>query len=291
MKDYNMTKPGKLILLSVIFLASSVMNFARAQEFDYSDYAYVLNNFVDEHGMVVYQSLKAHRGSLDGFVESLGSLDRSTFDAWSDDAQIAFLVNAYNAITLQRIINHYPIEPTFPNKLIHPDNSIRQIKGVFDGIETEVLGEPMTLDHIEHEILRKEYNEPRIHLALVCAALSCPELRQEPYTGSKLESQLNDQTDEFVRKSDKFRIDRQSDVVYVSSIFDWFGQDFVPDYGGNPDFQHLNEKKGAVVHFISRYVDENDRNYLQNAEYQVRYLDYDWTLNSQKMYRESNKEV
>ena len=282
-----MTGLRKLILLSIAVLALSGTDSVRAQEFDYSEYAYVLNNFVDEHGMVVYGALKAHRGSLDSFVESLGSLDRSTFNSWSEDAQIAFLVNAYNAITLQRIINHYPIEPTFPNKLIHPDNSIRQIKGGFDKIETEVLGESMTLDHIEHEILRKEYNEPRIHMALVCAALSCPELRQEPYTGSELDSQLNDQTDEFMGKSDKFRIDRQNDVMYVSSIFDWFGQDFIPDYGGHSDFQHLNEKKSAVMHFISQYVDENDRNYLQNEDYEVQYLDYDWTLNSQKMYKEN----
>jgi hypothetical protein len=198
-----------------------------------------------------------------------------------DDApqQIAFWCNVYNAYTLKAIIEHYPIEASLLKSLAHPKNSIRQIDGVWDKLQWPVMGREMTLDNIEHDTLRKEYDEPRIHAALVCAAMSCPPLRDEPFEGDRLDEQLDDQMRRYLGVPDRFRIDRDKDVVYLSAILKWYGEDFVNTYGTNDAFNKFSEVERAVLNAITRYVDEAE--YLRTADYISKYLDYDWTLNEQ----------
>ena len=150
-------------------------------------------HFVDRQGMVNYTALKRDRRSLDRFSESLSSFSRQDYDSLQTNEQIAFWVNAYNGLTLLAITDHYPIQSSFLTSLVYPRNSIRQISGVWDELTFPVMGSEMTLDRIEHQILRRDFDEPRIHLALVCAAVSCPPLRSEPYLGSRLDDQLQDQ--------------------------------------------------------------------------------------------------
>ena len=111
--------------------------------FTYDGYSTLLGKYLDEQGMVDYKSLKENRNDLDIFVAQMGQLSRETYDAWTKEAQLAFWINAYNAITLQAIINHYPIQPgSVINRNLYPANSIRQISGVWDKLETKVLGLP-----------------------------------------------------------------------------------------------------------------------------------------------------
>ena len=249
--------------------------------FPYGRYKEVLTKYVDEKGMVDYRALKANREALDRFVRSLGELEKGTYRTWEKEAKIAFLINAYNAITLRIIVEHYPIKSGFFGSLKWPDNSIRQIDGAFDGIEHRVMGRKMTLDEIEHETLRKDFNEPRIHLALVCAAMSCPRLRREPYVALRLDEQFAEQARHFVRQPDNFRIDRRKNRVYLSEIFKWFGEDFIQTHGTEAKFGGIPPKKRAVLNYLSRHVSKRDRTYLTAADYRVKYLDYDWTLNEQ----------
>jgi hypothetical protein len=251
-----------------------------AHAFNYDGYADVLSAYVDDKGLVDYATLKANRAKLDSFVASMGAVSRESYDTWTEVEKIAFWCNAYNAITLKYIIDHYPIQKGgIIAGLRFPENSIRQITGVWDKLKTPVLGEAMTLDHIEHEILRKLFVEPRIHMAIVCAALSCPRLRNEPYVGERLDKQLADQSRGFC--ASKVRIDMQDKRLYLSAIFDWFGDDFEGPYDPASGFEHLRGAERSIAHFVSKHTGEAEAEFLRTQKYAVRYLDYDWTRNEQ----------
>lgn len=247
--------------------------------FSYDDYAMALKTYVDDQGRVNYQELKEHRQRLDAFAARLGRLDPKVYAGRTEQDKIAFWINAYNALTLEAIITHYPIKPSFTMSLVFPKNSIRQIPGVWDKLQFEVMGRKMTLEDIEHETLRAQFNEPRIHMALVCAAKGCPPLRNEPYVGDRLDEQLGDQTRRFLSHPQKFRLDRTNGRVYLSSIFQWFGEDFVKTYGTDEKFKGHSQAERAVLNFISPHLDAISRAYLDSAKYDIAYLDYDWSLN------------
>jgi hypothetical protein len=263
-------------------LASGLLPAAQSAEpMDYSDYAVILKKHVDKNGLVDYRALKANPERLEAFLSAMATLDRSRYNAWNDKQKIAFWINAYNALTLKAIIDHYPIQASFVGALRFPKNSIRQIDGVWDKIRFRVIGTRMTLNEIEHKTLREDFNEPRIHMALVCASMGCPILRNEPYAGARLDAQLEDQTKRFLSKKDKFRIARAEGEVYLSPIFKWFGEDFVKTYGTNETFRGHDRELRAVLNFVSRHLDEQARAYLETGRYDVSFLDYDWSLNEQ----------
>ncbi len=247
--------------------------------FDNTDYAALLSAYVDVHGKVDYKGLKANRETIDRFADSLTSLEPTVYAKWKRDRQIAFWINAYNVLTLKSIIDHYPIKAGILGGLRFPKNSIRQISGVWDKRTHPVMGESMTLDHIEHEILRQQFAEPGIHMALVCASIGCPFLRTEPFTGERLHAQLNDQTGKFLKDRTKFRIDRRAGRVYLSPIFKWFGEDFIQKYLPDQGFSNKKDAERSVLNFIANHSEETNRNYLSKESYSIRYLDYDWSLN------------
>jgi hypothetical protein len=232
--------------------------------------------------MVDYKGLKENPENLNSFIERIARLERKTYESLSRDAKIAFWLNVYNGVTLKVIIEHYPIKAGFFGSLVYPKNSIRQIDGVWDEITYNVMGRELTLDHIEHEIIRKDFNEPRIHMALVCAAMGCPPLRTEPYVGKKLGQQLDDQSEQFMSNPKKFRIERDEQTVYLSSIFKWFGEDFTEEYRREPRINNFSTEQTAVLNFISKYLSEKQSQYIQAGDYRIRYLDYDWSLNEQE---------
>ncbi len=249
-------------------------------EFSYDSYAAVLRKHVDANGMVSYAALKESPAELHRFVLRLAGVDPKTYEAWDEQAKIAFWINAYNALTLKVIIDHYPIKAGLLSGMAYLDNSIRQIPGVWDKIQFLVMGRKITLKQIEHETLRAKFNEPRIHVALVCAAMGCPQLRNEPFVGRKLDEQLDDQSKGFVSNPAKFRIERDAGKVHLSSILKWFGEDFVKGYKPDAGFTSGDsDAERAVLHFISGYLPAEDAGYLKTVRYKVKYLDYDWSLN------------
>jgi hypothetical protein len=252
-----------------------------AANFSYGDYAAALKAFVNDQGMVNYRGLKANPQQLNAFVAALGQLDPQVYRGWGEKEKITFWINAYNALTLKAIIDHYPISAGFFKALAYPRNSIRQIPGVWDGLRFRVMGREMTLDEIEHATLRKEFNEPRIHLALVCAAMGCPPLRNEPYIGEKLDQQLDDQARRFLANPRKFAINPSQSKVYLSPIFKWFGEDFVKTYGTDKGVAKFSPAERAVLNYFVKFVNEKDREYLLQGSYAISYLDYDWSLNEQ----------
>lgn len=229
----------------------------------------VLGTYVSDEGLVDYSALQSDRATLDAYNASIGLVEKATFEQWPEEQQIAYLINAYNSLTLKSIINESPIK-----------DSIKDILGVWKVRRHPLMQRQVTLDGIEHEMLRVDYTEPRIHMALVCAALSCPPLRPEAYRGDQLNAQLDNQVEIFLNRDDGFKIDRDNKEVRLSSIFKWFGEDWVPQYATDTGFTG-NAKERAVLNFISRYLDEEDREYLKAGDYKVTYAFYDWSLNRQ----------
>jgi len=245
-------------------------------------YAYLLKTYVDDRGMVNYKGLKADRQMLDAYVRAMGRLDPAVFERWSKAEQIAFWINAYNANVLKTIIDHYPIKPSLFKLAVFPRHSIWHISGVWDDIKHPIMGRPMSLNAIEDERLRRDFNEPRLHVSIVCASISCPPLRNEPYSGKRLEAQLEDQARRFLANPQNFRIDRARRRVEISSIFKWFGKDFITTYGTDERFNGQGDAVRAVLAFASRYLSLEDRRYLDTQSYSVHYSDYDWSLNEQR---------
>jgi hypothetical protein len=198
-----------------IWIASLVVAMACSTQ---AQYGKILSSYVDEQGLVNYTTLSRNRNPLDAYLQSLETISEEVSNDWQEADWIAFWINAYNARTLQVIIDHYPVE------------GIKKIPGAWKKLTFPVLGKERTLDEIEHGILRKKYREPRIHMALVCAAKSCPKLRGEPYVASRLDEQLADQSRDFLSRPSHLRIDGK--YVYLSPIFKWFKRDFdsVPDF-------------------------------------------------------------
>lgn len=252
-----------------------------AEQQRYDAFAEVLKTFVDPEGMVDYSGLQKSRESLDAFADELARFPKESYEKLGEEEQIAFWINAYNALTLKAIIDNYPIKSGFFTSLAFPKNSIRQIKGVWDDLKFEVMGEKRTLNEIEHEILRKEFKEPRIHVALVCAAKSCPRLRNEPYYGERLEEQFADQTKHFLNSDRNFRVSADEQTVRLSKIFDWFGEDFIGAYPWQGDNPGYGGKEQAVLAFIGPFLPPEQSEQLRAKKFDVEYADYDWSLNEQ----------
>jgi hypothetical protein len=277
--EYTMNTFFSILNIACVIFIPAIGAASNGESFSYGLYAKVLDRFVDGSGRVDYHRLKAEKQDLDSFIQTLADVDPVDFETWSDEAQIAFWLNAYNALTIRVILDNYPIKSSFFRSLSYPKNSIRQIGGVWDKITFLVMGDRLTLDQIEHQILRQKFSEPRIHMALVCAAKSCPYLRQEPYEGSKLDFQLETQTRTFLSQRKNYSLDIDRQTIYLSSIFKWFGEDFIDVYKPESGFAKTGNKERAILYFVSLHVPEEDRQYLEEGKYSIRYSKYDWSLN------------
>ena len=206
-------------------------------------------------GLVDYAGLKTERAPLDAYLAEAGAVPMATFQRWSKDEQLAFLINVYNGATLQLIIDGYPVDS------IKSLGSL--LKSPWAKESVLLFGKKISLDTLEHKIIRKNYTEPRIHFALVCAAMGCPTLRNEAYQGARLEEQLDAQAKAFLSTQGKNRVDAEEKVVWLSPIFKWYGEDFQTD-------------GGAVLKYVTPYLG------MSSLEgYKIEYTDYDWSLNEQ----------
>ena len=199
-------------------------------------------------GRVDYRALQAHRLPLTRALAAAAAVTESQFNSWDKNRQLAFLINLYNASTLQLILDHYPVK------------SIKKIKSLFKGPWDQpavpMFGKTITLNELEHGIIRKRYHDPRVHMALVCAAKGCPPLRSEAYTAEKLDEQLDDQSRIYLATPAGLAIDRSKGEARISSIFKWYGDDFPS---------------------VRAFVETHSRQSLNGLK--IRYLDYDWALN------------
>ncbi|GAB4333258.1 MAG: DUF547 domain-containing protein [Calditrichia bacterium] len=274
-------KSGSIYVSPIIFLLLLLFNFSFVNAAEKPDYA-VLDQLLRQEvkdGKVNYKHIKAHPQTLLSFLEGLETVSREQYESWSRLEKMAFWINAYNAITIYGIIQHYPIQyGGLIARARFPQNSIRQIGGFWDKIFVKPLGEELSLNDIEHEILRKQFKDPRIHFVLVCAAVSCPELAPHAYFPEVLDHQLQEATLEFFRNPEKVRLDRQKGILYLSSILDWYKDDFTVETP-LPGLKKKYGKMAGVIQFALEYLPEKDADFLKNNLPEVKFLKYDWSLN------------
>lgn len=222
---------------------------------DQSLWDQTLKKNVHPGGWVNYEELHRDSSALDAYIASLADVK---LDAMDRDDKLATLINAYNAFTLRLILDHYPVK------------SIKDIpeKERWTAKRWNLGGHTWSLDNIEHQQIRPKFNEPRIHFALVCAAVSCPPLRSEAYVGSRLDAQLEDQTNYVHHHPRWFVFDAKTSVVHLTSLYKWYGKDFEEATGQ------------SVLRFASRYDAPLKAALDAERVPTIEWMPYDWALNS-----------
>ncbi len=276
---------GVLLAFTMMFLANTAVT-KTSLGFDHQHRIFdqLLKQYVDDKGFVDYRGLQQNDQQLVVYQQLLSELAADEFSNWNEAQRLAFWINAYNAFTLRAIVDHYPIKRRGSLKgLFGPSNSILQIPGVWKKLEWQAAGQTVTLDQIEHEILRVKFEEPRIHFAIVCASISCPNLRNEAFVADRIDAQLDEQLHNFIANKDKgVNIDTHRKRVKLSKIFSWFGEDFDVPENDSELFNRYSGDKAAVLGYLARYLPAGDElRLLRSGDLRVSYLDYDWNLNEQ----------
>lgn len=219
---------------------------------------------------VDYAAFKNQESELQAYLDKLSGVSRADFDAWPKEKQLAFLINAYNAWTVEFILTKYP-----------DLESIKDLGSLFsspwDKEFIPLLGKTVSLNDIEHGLIRgsKRYNDPRIHFAVNCASIGCPALREEAYTADKLEQQLTQQTERFL--TDSSRNYFKGKAIYLSSIFKWYGDDFEVGFRGAKSIQSF-----LALYSDALKLDQQQTLALKSQDFSVKFLDYNWKLNASK---------
>ncbi|MEJ2727468.1 MAG: DUF547 domain-containing protein [Deltaproteobacteria bacterium] len=249
----------------IIFLAASIFLIAgpyrpgSAEAFDHSAFDQVLKTYVNDQGRVDYNGI-AGDPAFKAYMKSLESAD---LDSMSRNARLAFWINAYNAVTIDKVIRW------------KPKKSVREtlIPGLwtstkfFTSRENTVAGKRLSQDDIENDILRKQFKDPRIHFAIICASSGCPPLPRFAYTEENVQKKLAEETRKYINSERGTRIDFADNTLYLSKLFDWYAADF-------------ESKSGSVLNFIKPYLDEKTLAFLERDP-KIAYLNYDWALNAQ----------
>ncbi|CAD5272564.1 conserved exported hypothetical protein [Alteromonas sp. 38] len=225
---------------------------------------------------VDYAGFKASQSELSAYLKSLSAVSKDTFSQWDKNTQLAFLINAYNAYTIDLILTRYP-----------DLTSIRDIGGFFSSPWKQafapLLGEKRTLDDLEHGLIRAKgvYNEPRIHFAVNCASIGCPALREEAYVGDKLNEQLEQQTVRFL--SDNSRNYYDGNTLHISKIFSWYKEDFEMKWRDSSSLTgFIAQYENALSFKDGSALDDNDIKAILSGKSDIEFLDYNWALNDQE---------
>lgn len=232
---------------------------ADSAKFDHSTFDALLKKYVNANGGVDYLGLKTETNALQAYIASLA---KAPFDEMGRDEKLAFLINAYNAFTLDLIVE-------WLDKDIH---SIRDIPADkrWDDVRWKVAGNTWSLSQIEHEQIRPKFQEPNVHFALVCAAVGCPPLRPEAYAAARIKEQLADQARIVHTNGSRWlQLDPGSGVLHLTSLYEWYGGDF-------------EQVEKSVLDYAARYSSELATLLQSGKRPVIEWLEYDWSLNNQE---------
>ena len=222
-----------------------------AKNFSHEAFNGVLQDYVDD-GVVSYPEIAAD-SRFDDYIRQLDRVDPNSFP--TREGQLAFWINAYNAFAIKGILDDYSPRTTFGRYRY------------FIARDYNVGGESINLYDLERELLIPEFNEPRIHFAIVCASMSCPKLQSRAFTARTLEEQLEQGAQAFINDPTKNRFDRENKVAHLSKIFEWFENDFVAH-------------SGSLLAYVQAYVSDPElARDLEALPYSVEFMEYDWRLN------------
>ncbi len=267
------------IIVSLLILIFSYSGQAASQGFDHThgEWSALLKKHVTWQRAGVtsatnYAGFKQDRAALSAYTAKLAAVKQADYNAWTRDQKQAFLINAYNAYTVELIISKYP-------KL----KSIKDLGNVVSSPWSkplyQLLGKKRSLDDIEHVMLRgaPDFKEPRIHFAVNCASIGCPALRPEAFEASSLNAQLQDQAQRFLKDRTRNRFDREKDALYVSKIFDWYRGDFEKGFLGASDLEGF-----LALYAGSLGLTAAEKKSLIDGEIDVEFTEYNWSLNDRK---------
>lgn len=266
-----MTLMKQVALLAVFALASFS---ASAFDHGYHEWNTLLAKHVKvapdgNSSRVDYRGMAADQAQLKTWLKAVSAVPDAEYKQWPKAQRLAFLINVYNAWTVELVLSKYP-----------DLKSIKDIGNVFQSPWKKkfipLFGQEMALDDIEHGLIRAPgaFDDPRIHAAVVCASIGCPMLRAEAFTADKLDSQLEDGMRRFLADSSRNRFDAASGKLQVSKIFDWYGKDFEKGHQG---FTSLKATFGRYAGQLARRPDAQER--IRQGDYKLEFLDYDWRLN------------
>jgi len=242
----------RLLVWLSLFTALATACPRRVTAEDHQLWTIIVSKYVDDDGRVAYRRLQAD--DLPVLSKYLASLGEARLEGFPEKEQLAFWINAYNAMIVAGILDGYSAE-----------NALKRYR-FFKSYDQVIEGEERTPDDIEHGIIRPRFHDPRTHFALVCASSSCPKLRQEAYVGSRLDAQLDDQARRFLNDPSRNRIDPTSGTLELSQIFKWFKNDFTRD-------------GKSLADFLAPYLTPEQAQLLRTKP--PAYLAYDWTMNAQ----------
>ncbi|HVO23218.1 MAG TPA: DUF547 domain-containing protein [Candidatus Margulisiibacteriota bacterium] len=232
-------------------MAVSVARVQGAAADDHLLWNMIVSKYVDGDGRVAYRQLQTD--DMPVLSKYLASLGEARIEGLPEKEQLAFWINAYNAVIVAGVLDGYSAE-----------SALKRYR-FFKSYSRVIDGAARTPDDVEHGIIRPRFHDPRTHFALVCASTSCPKLRQEAYVGSRLDAQLDDQARRFLDDPSRNRIDPVSGTVTLSQIFKWFSDDFT--------------RGGTLADVLAPYLTAEQVRLLQTKK--PTYLDYDWTMNAQ----------
>jgi hypothetical protein len=250
----------------VAFAVSIITTFPlvhHAHPLEHTLFDQILSQYVDQEGLIDYNGI----GKDQRFSEYVTSLESVKVEDLSRDGQLAFYINAYNAVTIARVVKTKPKKSV--RETVIP--SVWTSTKFFTTRDHIIAGTQLSLDDIEHEVLRKQFKDPRIHFALVCASRGCPPLPRTAYTGGNVQARLDEEIRRYMSSERGIRIDRAERTVYLSRIFDWFENDFV-------------EASGSVMNFVRPYV-KGDVALFLDQKPNVDFVDYNWALNAKEPLR------
>lgn len=265
----------KTILTFCLWALWQTTAVAQVVQVDHSALSTILARHVNDKGWVDYAGLRRDHVALHAYLETLRTVDPAKLP--SDAERLAFWINAYNAFTLNDVLEYVDGQT----------DSVKKVDGFFDKNKHIVGGRSLTLDEIERQ--GRDMRDPRIHFAINCASASCPRLRTSAYTAAELDRQLEQATTEFFGDSTRgLRLDLRSNAVFLSPILKWYAGDF--NGATSRAGQLLSRARAAisgdnVIEFVVGHTKEDTAAYIRTKHPTVRYLDYDWTLNSQNLHQ------
>ena len=275
-------------------LSSGAAWAAGDQSFDqkYRLYGKQLKNFVDaKSGMVHYRQWQKRRQGLDAFVLSLAHLKKEKYEKFDEKERGAFWINAYNALAVKAVLDHYPVKQTVD---YYPADSVRQFNEGWEVLKFDVMGQPITLYDIEHDRLRRGLHDPRLHFAVASTAKDGPKLSVEPFVAATLDAKLDQLTRQFFEQPNALTVEPQRNSVRVSKIFSWFTLDFAARAGYGKAVFPPPRDEDIILDFIANYLPVERRQNLEQCRAKGNlnfdYLPFDWSLNdADKSKNESEK--
>ncbi len=263
------TYKGYLIALAIGFFATDSLG----KSFDHSAWNEMLRRNVviisqGHASRVNYKNFKADEKKLNDYLETLSTLKKEDFEKWNQPERLAFLFNAYNAFTIKLVLTKYPAL-----------KSINDVGSFFSSPWKKkffkLFGDDCSLDTIEHRMIRKNYKEPRVHFAVNCASIGCPMLFNEAFSPDRLDLQLEQGLKSFLSDPTRNTYNKRSNTLEISKIFDWYAEDFEKGYQGYNDVADVMAKYPELL-----TNDVPSQKAIKNKSVPIKYLNYDWNLNS-----------